>query len=52
MELDLSSIEPSLAGPKRPQDKILLSNVADQFVSSFEKEFGNDKVENSSSSKK
>ena len=51
MELDLSSIEPSLAGPKRPQDKILLSNVADQFVSSFEKEFGNDKVENSSSVK-
>ena len=51
MELDLSSIEPSLAGPKRPQDKILLSNVADQFVSSFEKEFGNDKIENSSSVK-
>ena len=40
MELDLSSIEPSLAGPKRPQDKILLSNVADQFIKSFEKEFG------------
>ena len=51
MELDLTSIEPSLAGPKRPQDKILLSNVADQFVSSFEKEFGKDKVENSSSVK-
>ncbi len=29
--LDLSSIEPSLAGPKRPQDKILLKNVPDEF---------------------
>ncbi len=29
--LDLSSIEPSLAGPKRPQDKILLSNVPEVF---------------------
>ena len=40
MQLDLSSIEPSLAGPKRPQDKILLSNVSDTFIKSFEKEFG------------
>ncbi len=29
--LDLSTIEPSLAGPKRPQDKILLKNVPEQF---------------------
>ncbi len=29
--LDLSSIEPSLAGPKRPQDKILLKNVPNEF---------------------
>jgi len=29
--LDLNSIEPSLAGPKRPQDKILLKNVPDEF---------------------
>ena len=29
--LDLSSIEPSLAGPKRPQDKILLKNVPSVF---------------------
>ncbi len=27
VELDLSSIEPSMAGPKRPQDRILLSKV-------------------------
>ena len=31
IRLDLSSIEPSLAGPKRPQDKILLKNVPSVF---------------------
>ncbi len=46
IELDLSSIEPSLAGPKRPQDKILLSNVANQFMNSFEYEFGKKKTSN------
>ncbi len=29
--LDLGTIEPSVAGPKRPQDKILLKNVPDEF---------------------
>ncbi len=29
--LDLDSIEPSLAGPKRPQDKILLKEVPTEF---------------------
>jgi aconitate hydratase len=29
--LDLSSIEPCVAGPKRPQDKILLKNVKKEF---------------------
>ena len=29
--LDLSTIEPSVAGPKRPQDKILLKSVPKQF---------------------
>ncbi len=29
--LDLNSIEPSLAGPKRPQDKILLKDVPTEF---------------------
>ena len=29
--LDLNSIEPSLAGPKRPQDKILLKNIPEEF---------------------
>jgi aconitate hydratase len=31
LELEMASVEPSLAGPKRPQDKILLSNAASQF---------------------
>ncbi|MES2146850.1 MAG: aconitate hydratase AcnA [Pseudomonadota bacterium] len=31
LELDMRSIEPSLAGPKRPQDRVLLSKVDEQF---------------------
>jgi len=33
MELDLGSVEPSLAGPKRPQDRVPLSQVSSAFVS-------------------
>ncbi|WP_339045560.1 aconitate hydratase AcnA [Candidatus Mesenet endosymbiont of Agriotes lineatus] len=32
VELDLSQIEPVMAGPKRPQDKIFLSQVAKSFT--------------------
>jgi len=31
LELDMSTVEPSIAGPKRPQDRIALSNAADTF---------------------
>ncbi|MBV1797317.1 aconitate hydratase AcnA [Siccirubricoccus sp. G192] len=31
LELDLSTVEPSMAGPKRPQDRVALSNVAVSF---------------------
>ena len=31
IELDLSTIEPALAGPKRPQDRILLRNMKTQW---------------------
>ncbi|MFL6765262.1 MAG: aconitate hydratase AcnA, partial [Sphingomicrobium sp.] len=31
LELDMAMIEPSLAGPKRPQDRVLLSEVDDKF---------------------
>ena len=32
LELDLSTVEPSLAGPKRPQDRVALSNAAPAFL--------------------
>jgi aconitate hydratase len=31
LELDMSTVTPSLAGPKRPQDKVVLSEVDDVF---------------------
>ena len=31
LEIDLGSIEPSIAGPKRPQDRIVLSQVKNTF---------------------
>lgn len=39
LELDLSTIVPSLAGPKRPQDKVTLSTLPVEF-SNFLKEAG------------
>jgi len=35
LELDLSAIEPSLAGPKRPQDRVPLNEVKPSFVKSL-----------------
>ena len=32
LELDLSTVEPSVAGPKRPQDRILLSEASAAFA--------------------
>ncbi len=32
LELDLSTVEPSLAGPRRPQDRVALSAVAPSFA--------------------
>ncbi len=37
VRLDLGDVTPSLAGPKRPQDRIELGNVATQFASLFSK---------------
>ena len=36
LELDLDSVVPSMAGPKRPQDRILLTDVRDSFASDLE----------------
>src|SRR6267378_1365494 len=35
LELDLSKVEPSLAGPKRPQDRAPLPKVWESFTSAF-----------------
>ncbi len=37
IELDLASVTPSLAGPKRPQDRIEIGNVKKTFASLFTK---------------
>jgi aconitate hydratase len=44
VELDLSTVEPSLAGPRRPQDRIALSRARDAFLealSTFGVDYGN-----------
>jgi aconitate hydratase len=35
LELDLGSVEPSLAGPRRPQDRVALSGVPANFHAAF-----------------
>ncbi len=40
LQLDISSIEPSLAGPKRPQDKVTLGKASESFDVIFS-ELGN-----------
>jgi aconitate hydratase len=40
LSLELSSIEPSIAGPKRPQDRIVLRDASDNFAICLDKEFG------------
>lgn len=40
LELDLSTIEPTVAGPKRPQDKILLKNFQTTFIDVLNQSFG------------
>src|ERR1041384_6003942 len=37
LELDLASVVPSVAGPKRPQDRIELPNLKREFTSAFAK---------------
>ncbi|GIU66782.1 aconitate hydratase AcnA [Candidatus Phycosocius spiralis] len=40
LALDLSSVQPSLAGPKRPQDRVLVADASTAFKSALEGEFG------------
>ncbi|MCA1714609.1 MAG: aconitate hydratase AcnA [Gammaproteobacteria bacterium] len=36
LELDLAEVKPSLAGPKRPQDRVLLEKMKDNFQANIE----------------
>ena len=40
LELDLSTVEPSLAGPRRPQDRVTLSNVWNSFRDVYGEDLG------------
>src|SRR5262249_7601330 len=40
LKLDLASVEQSLAGPKRPQDRVLLRDLKAGFAEAMAKEFG------------
>ncbi|HEX8089678.1 MAG TPA: aconitate hydratase [Blastocatellia bacterium] len=40
LELDLSSVQPSVSGPKRPQDRINLSDLKHRFVDLLKKPLG------------
>jgi len=39
LSLHLDSVSASLAGPKRPQDRVLLENIPHSFVNSLKKDF-------------
>ena len=40
LELDLSTVQPALAGPKRPQDRVDLTNMKHHFAESLTSELG------------
>ncbi|MEA2985473.1 MAG: aconitate hydratase [Alphaproteobacteria bacterium] len=40
LKLELGAVEPSLAGPKRPQDRVALKEVKTGFATAMDKEFG------------
>jgi aconitate hydratase len=40
LELDLGTVTASLAGPKRPQDRVLLGNAAQEFKTALAGDFG------------
>ncbi|MGZ3581703.1 MAG: aconitate hydratase AcnA, partial [Ktedonobacterales bacterium] len=39
LDLDLATIEPSLAGPRRPQDRVALAGVKQNFRSAYKERF-------------
>jgi len=42
VELDLSTLEPTVSGPKRPQDKILVKDLGKKFTEILKNEFSRD----------
>ena len=40
LELDLSTVEPSMAGPKRPQDRVALKDITASFQADLTKSLG------------
>ena len=51
LSLDMSTVVPTISGPKRPQDKVLLTDASSSFKKSFEeitdkKDFSTSKVPN------
>lgn len=44
LELDLSTVEPTISGPKRPQDKILLRESKEKVIGLFKEHYNRDYV--------
>jgi len=44
LNLDLSKVVPSISGPKRPQDKVLLSESFKSFMRSFKKDMNRENI--------
>jgi aconitate hydratase len=47
LTLDMSTIVPTISGPKRPQDKVLLSDASKSFDKSFKENTGRDEFKSS-----
>jgi aconitate hydratase len=47
LTLDMSTIVPTISGPKRPQDKVLLSDASKSFDKSFKENAGRDEFKSS-----
>lgn len=45
VELDISTVQPTVAGPKRPQDKILLKDLKGKFIEIQHDSFGRSYIE-------
>ena len=45
LELDLGDIVPAISGPKRPQDKIVLTNVKESFIRIMKDSYERDYIE-------